>query len=794
MKQTLPRYRYLLIIGLGLLLVASAQVIDKSYIKETEYPRVSGAYRALSSWGNSRAYPGVDIPPGAFMRGYEYSKTSLQPILNTALGLSGGVNSSVGRKELSATARQRFDTRWRPIGPTNGGGRTLAVVFDPLNPDTVYAGAASGGLWRSKTGGVGPTAWERIDTGLPVLGVSTIAFEPNNSEVIYIGTGEVYSHQTAGDLEANRSTRGSYGIGILKSIDGGTNWSKSLDWSYNQRHGVWAVRVDPQDTSVVWAATTDGVYKSVDGGLKWHQKLNVTMVMDLVVNSLDTDIVLVGVGNLLSPGRGIYRTRDGGSSWSQITGGGIPKDFGGKINFGITSANPNVVYASIGNGFEVHGSDNSTWLLRSTNFGTTFTLQSTTDYSRWQGWYSHDVAVHPLDADTVICVGIDVWKSSNAGNTLTYKSNSKNYFVGELPPGGSEGTTDYSHADHHDVIYHPIDPNIIYFANDGGVFRSLNGGETFEGVNGGYQSQQFYNGSMSHPTSHNLAIGGLQDSGSAMYLGSGRWKRWLYGGDGGWSAIHPTNQEIIYATSQWLSVGRSTDGGETFTDISPPNSGGPVAFIAPILISPTNPDTLYAGSNLLFKTFNGGTDWFSSQWGVGIDGNPILLLAIAQQNDDVLYLATAPLAGRGRVHRTLDGGSTFTEITDSLPDRYPGDMTVDPTNQATVYITMSGFGTSHVFKSTDYGSTWIDIDRGILPDVPTTAVVVDPLFPNHVYVGNDISAYVTKDEGASWAELDEGFSEAVLVNDLSISPGNRKLRAFTHGQGVYERNLLTRKN
>ncbi|MHC4350745.1 MAG: hypothetical protein ACYS15_19760 [Planctomycetota bacterium] len=746
---------------------------------EARQGKISGAYRALSYWGDSRAYPGSDIPAGAFTLAYDHSKAALQVPLRRPGDPRAGSAIAPG-------------AGWEPIGPTNGGGRTLAIAFHPSNPNTVFAGSASGGLWRSTTGGVGPTAWERVDTGLPVLGVSTIAFEPDNPNVMYIGTGEVYNVEASGDLEADRRTRGSYGIGILKSVDGGVTWTKSLDWSYNQQHGVWAVRVDPLNPDIVWAATTDGVYKSINAGGSWTQQLPVVMATDLVVHPDLPDTVLVGCGDLGSPHRGIYRTTNGGDTWTQILDEGIPTDFMGKIQFGVTAADPDVVYASIGNGFNPppDPSDNFTWLLRSDDFGASFSLRNTTDYSRWQGWYSHDVAVHPLDPDTVICIGIDIWKSMNGGSTLTQKSFYTGYYSGDLPPGGPEGLPDYSHADHHDVVYHPTDPNVFYVGTDGGVFRSLDGGETFEGVNGGYQSQQFYNGSYCSATDADLAMGGLQDNASVIYRGNGQWTRWVLGGDGGWCAIHPANPDIVYATAQFLYVGVSTDGGSSFLNISPPDLGGPVAFIAPFVMSPTNPSVLYAGSNYVFKSFDGGGQWFIGQGGVEIDGNPILLIAVAPQNDNIVYLATSPFVGRGRVHRTVDGGSNFTDITGTLPDRYPGDMTVDPTDPATVYLTLSGFGSSHVFKSTNYGATWTDIDQGVLPDVPTTAVVVDPLFPDHVYIGNDIGVYFTPDEGATWGQLATGLSEAVLAHELNISPVNRKLRLFTHGQGVFERDLL----
>jgi len=742
--------------------------------------RVSGAYRALSFWGDSRAYPNRKFPDGAYTAGWELAKTKLRG------AQAAGATRTVAPAGPQSSLRLQPQQRWKPVGPTNGGGRTLTLAFDPVDANTIYAGAASGGLWKSTTGGVGADAWERIDTGHPVLGVSTIAFEPGNPQVIYIGTGEVYNFEASGDLEADRRTRGSYGVGILKTTDGGASWSKSLDWSYNQQHGVWAVRVDPLDPQVVWAATTEGVYKSLDAGGSWSLSLGVAMATDLVVHPTDPDVVLAGCGNLGSAGRGLYRTTNGGGNWTQVTGGGVPSDYQGKVQFGVTAADDDVVYASIGNGYEVNGPNNFTWLLRSDDFGASFTLQGTNDYSRWQGWFAHDVAVHPSDPNTVLCIGIDVWKSTNAGVTQVQKSNYALYYSGELPDGGPEGPPTYPHADHHDVVYHPTVPNLVYFANDGGVYRSTDGGETFAAANGGYQTTQFYNGSWASPTDPDLFMGGLQDNASAIHRSGGAWSRFVLGGDGGWCAIRPDDEDVVYATAQFLFVGRSIDGGQSWVLVSPPDQGGPVAFIAPFVMSPTDPDVLYAGSNYLFKSFDGGDQWFVGQGGTEIDGNPILQIAVAPQDDDVVYLATSPFAARGRVHRTLDGGSTFDEITGSLPDRYPGDLAVDPTNAGTVYIAISGFGSSHLFRSTNHGAAWTDIDGGQLPDVPATAIAIDPQNPEHVYLGNDLGVFRTTDGGTTWVQLFAGLSEAVLVNELHVSMPARKLRAMTHGRGVFE--------
>jgi len=730
--------------------------------KAEAHERISGAYKALNFWSFQRAYPFKAIPDVGYYQAFKVAKQKLSKSVSDSL------------------------PPWQAIGPHNMGGRTLAIAFNPQNPNTIYAGSASGGLWRSYTGGVGAHAWEYVHTGYPVLAVSSIAFAPDDSNTIYIGTGEVYNYQSAGTGAAYRATRGSYGIGILKSNDGGLTWEKSLDWSYHQQRGVWAVKVNPLNPNTVWAATTEGTYKSTDAGEHWNRVLDVIMATDLIINPQDTNVVVVGCGNFASEGHGIYRTVDGGSSWTKITQG-LPETFEGKIQLAMYRDIPAFIYASIGNGFSF--SNGASWLCMSTDAGATWGIVSTEDYSKWQGWYSHDVAVDPINLSNVIAVGIDVWKSTSGGMNLVKKTLWSAWYSGPVPPGEPEGPSYFSHADHHDVIYHPENSNIIYFATDGGVFRSTDGGETFEGCNGGYQTVQFYNGFACSYQDSSLAIGGMQDNGTIIYRGSTTWDRLVIGGDGCWSGIDATNDHIMYGSYQNLHLMKSTQQGRNWRSIQPPGSSRITVFAAPFVVGINNPDILYAGRDIIYKSTSGGNSWSTTNSGRPLDGNPALAMAISHQTTDVVYVSTAPYKTRPGVFRTRDGGQSWDNITGSLPDRFPMDVAVDPTDDRIVYVTFSGFGTSHVFKSVDGGDNWQDIGIG-LPDVPTSAVTVDPKYPNIIYVGNDLGVYASRDGGTTWVDFSQGLPDAVIVMDLVISPANRKLRVATHGNGAYERDLL----
>jgi photosystem II stability/assembly factor-like uncharacterized protein len=725
-------------------------------IKEEE--KKSEILEALDFWTRSRAYPNDDIPPAGYYNAYTFSKANL-----------------LHQDKL-------VTYNFEQIGPHNIGGRTLDVQFNPQNTNTIFAGAAGGGLWRSYTGGVGVSVWQQVSTGYPVLGVSSIAIVPNDSNTIYIGTGEVYNFQNSHGGLTIRVTRGSYGMGILKTTDYGLTWTKSLDWSYNTERAIQKVRIDPNNYNIIWAATTQGTFKSTDAGQTWNQVHNILMATDIVINPSNGNIAYEACGNLNSTGNGIYRTTNGGSSWTELTNG-LPANYGGKALLEIYQSNPQIIFASIGNG---SNTGSGTWLCKSTNGGDNWSIINTTDYSTYQGWYSHWVGVNPTNQNLVLTGGIDVFKSTNGGTTLTQKSYWYLWYFGVTPPGGPEGPPDYVHADQHSITYHPTNPNIIYLGTDGGVFRSTDGGETFAGCNGGFQTTQFYSQFSSSYSSSNIGIGGLQDNATAVYLGTDAWKRVL-GGDGCATGIHPTNQNIMYGTYQYLSLQRSTDLGNSWNGVNPPNSSG-AGFYAPFVVCRSNPNILYAGSNFVHKSTNQGNGWTIVNGGQSLDGNPLLALTVSNFSTDTLYTTTSPISSRGHVFVSFNGGTSWTNITGILPDRYLTDIAIAPYNASIVYVTVAGYGSSHLFKSTNAGQSWIDIGTS-LPDAPGYSVIVDPVNQNNVFFGNDITVYASTDAGNSWFEYSNGLPEATFIYDLNIVNVSHRLRVATHGNGVYEADI-----
>lgn len=754
--------------------------------KRTPVPR-SDAMASLHFLHAQRAYPEPDIPDRKYTEAFEQVRTQLQ-----LARLRGGRESSYEEPPP-----------WTPIGPKNVGGRTNALAINPLDPQIIYAGAASGGLWRTDSGGKGREAWHYLETGFPVLGVNAIAIDPSDTSTVYIGTGEVYGKETSIGGLYIRTTRGSYGIGILKSTDGGATWSKSLDWSYNQRRGVLALEIDPTDPQVVFAGTSEGVYRSRDRGESWTRVLGVSMAVDIAINPVNGDTVFASCGNLYVPtNAGIYRSVDGGDTWTEL-GGGLPFNWTGKTLLDIYPMATNVIYADVANAL----SDNDptgVGLYRSLDSGETWEHISAGYSTYWniakyQGWFSHFVVVNPADSSKVLVSGVDTYKSYDGGRTFEQKSYWWAWYGGIIPIGGPEGPSYYSHADHHNFARHPTDPSTVYLATDGGIFETNDFGETFAGRNGGYQTTQFYGGFSSSIFDADLAIGGLQDNSTVIYRGGPAWQMTL-GGDGGMTGFSVTDPDLIIASTQYGRLYKSMDGGLRWSPYNQYNlfqynrvmsqSGEGVAFVAPFAQAPSDRSIAYAGRTRVWRSDHYIENWRVPGSATPLDGNPVLTLSVYPGDPDLVWAATVPSSRRAGVFRSTDGGQTWSNITRNLPDRYPVDIVANPSDPDMAYVVFSGFGTSHLFRTVNGGLSWEDVGVG-LPDIPTSALAVDAFNQDYLYLGNDFGVWFSPDGGRTWELFSDGMPTAALVMDLSVSIENASIRAVTHGLGVWERTLVS---
>lgn len=763
MKNNINKLFLTLIVALFLsfsVFYLNSYINDNKTCKEAEESEEKpDALEALQFMSEVRSFPDNDIPSDKYFKAFEYSKNQLAENPSDA------------------------PTSWTSIGPYNIGGRSLSLAFSPADTGTIYMGSASGGLWKSTTGGIGANAWTRIETGYPSLAVSWITIDSVNPSVIFIGTGENYGYQYSLNGLNIRVTRGMYGIGILKTTNAGSTWSKSLDWSYNNQRGVWRVIMNPKNHNVLYAATTEGVYKTNNAGSNWNQILNYQMVMDLEINPVDTSVIYISVGNLSNDipnaNVGIYKTVNAGTSWTKLSGG-LPSFWSGKAMIELYKNNPNFVYASI-------PSDISSYVgyYTSTDAGTTWTLKNTTIGISPQGWYNNAHIVKPNDPNTILVGTIDVVKSVNGGSTFTTKSNWNAWVTGATPPGQPEsGASNYSHADQHEFFSNPRDPNKLYCITDGGLYRSNDFGETYYSCNGGYVTTQFYNGFVNSYQDSIWCLGGLQDNRAAFYQGNPGWYK-THVGDGFWCAVNSSTNNTCYTEYSYGAIYRSNNGGASFNQIYSGGSESNYCFATPFICCKSNPNIMYIAGINVSKSLNGGTS-FSS---IATLNSKALSMVSSATSTDTVYVGTVPVTNgpAATIYRTTNG-TTFTDVAaGQIPNRYITDLTVNPNNSAEVYAVFGGFGTGHIYKSINAGLNWVNIS-GNLPDLPHQCVVVDPLYPQNIYVGNDLGVYVSNNNGASWTEYRNGMPYA-LVFDLTIVYPNRHLRATTHGNGVYERSL-----
>jgi photosystem II stability/assembly factor-like uncharacterized protein len=757
-KQITTKYTPVIVLSLTTFLISFIWLSGSETVSvRLKQPKLSDTGRALNWWFESRVFPGDDLHNQKFLSEY--------------------VEFTGALSKQSAV----FPGNWEALGPKNFGGRTLCLAFNPQNNATLFAGTASGGLWKSYSAGVGAQAWEEISTGFPVLGVGAIAINPNDSNEIYIGTGEVYNYQNTGTGFAVRTTRGTYGIGILKSTDGGITWNPSLNWNYDDLTGVQDLLINPDNPQTVFAATTEGTYRTTDSGAHWSLVHNVIMAIDLEYTPGDTSVIFVSCGNSGSANHGIYKSVDGGATF-QNSSTGIPTGLTGKILFDIADASPNIMLASVANQLAGMG------LYRSSDSGNSWSQINSTDFQLYQGWYSHDVVIDPMNPQNVLCCGINVWKSIDGGSSITQNSLWSLWDFNAVTPGGSEGPPDYVHADIHAMLYHPQTPGVVYFATDGGVFRSVDNGLNFEGVNGGFQCQQFYANIACSMSDSLFVIGGMQDNATAIYEGNPGWRR-VIGGDGLSAAVDPFNDQTVFASYQYLNVRKSTNKAISFSNAQVP-SGGTTCFAGPYEISRSNSSVLYAGRTEVFKSVDQGSNWTTTNQGAVLDGNPVLTIEISATDPNKVYVATAPVNNPNpAIFKTTNGGSTWVNVTGALPQRYIMDVVVNPADDDTVFAVISGFGTPHLYRSVNAGNVWMPIGTG-LPDVPSNSLFVDPLNTNVMYLGNDIGIYVSIDAGLTWTPFSDGLVDATLVMNITYSASNRKLRIGTHGNGIYQRDML----
>jgi photosystem II stability/assembly factor-like uncharacterized protein len=642
---------------------------------------------------------------------------------------------------------------WSLIGPSvvpssgGGAGRVNCVAVNPSNTNIIFAGSASGGLWKSTNGG---TTWTSNTDALGSLGVTAIVFDPNNSDIMYMATGDA----DAGDT---------YSIGVLKSVDGGTTWSTTgLNYSTSSTATIRALVAHPTNSNILLATTNSGIYRTTNAGANWSLSSSGT-ARDLEVNKTDPTIWYATKNN-----SGVFKSTDGGVTFSNLTGVGLPASPPGRIGIAVAASSPSTVYA-----LYVNATDGFYGLYRTTNAGASWSLQSNTpNILSWdgtgsdgQGWYDLVLDVDPSNATVVYVGGVNMYKSTTSGTSWTKITH---WYSGAGYP--------YIHADQHGMTFHPTNSATLFVGNDGGVFKSTNSGSSWSDISSGLAITQFYRLGVSQ-TNVNRIFGGTQDNGTNRVL-NGAWEQ-ILGGDGMESLIDYTDENIGYAELYYGDIYRTTNGGSSFTYISGGlGEGG--GWVTPYIINPVNPKSIYVGTTKVYKSTNRGTNWTAISG--ALSGGTLTSVAIAKSDTNTIYAGDYSW-----IYRTTNGGSTWTNITTGLPSASKTYIAVHPSNKDIAFVTISGYGSSKVYKTTNGGSSWTSISTG-LPSIPTNCIVIHPTSTDNMFVGTDVGVYSTSNGGASWSPFSLGLPN-VVVNELEFHVASNKLRAATYGRGFWETSM-----
>ena len=664
----------------------------------------------------------------------------------------------------TCNAQKSVSGTWTQIGPVampsnatgqpNGLGRVNAVGFHPTDGNIIYVGSPSGGLWKTTDGGL---TWTNLSAGMPTLGVSAVLVHPNQNGIIWIGTGD----RDSGDAP---------GMGTYKSTDGGTTWAPANTGMGNQTVGM--LIMHPADPNIMLAATSGGIYKTIDGGANWIRKSsNTNHYKDVRFKPGDPTIVYATESGKF------YRSVNTGDNWTQITSGIIT---GTRMVIGVTPANPSYVYVMQTNG-------TFSGIMRSTDSGLNFTTQSTTpnimDYAcdgsgtSSQAGYDLCIAVDPADANILYLGGINIWKSTNGGSTLTINS----HWV-----GSSWGTScaPSVHADIHSLDFSPVNSK-LYTGCDGGIYVTSNGGTTWIDISGGLGIAQIYKIGQS-ATNTALTMNGYQDNGTAF--GNGTAFTTVIGGDGMECIIDYTNSNYRYGALYYGDIRRSSGGGYSTIAKNGVNgiteSGG---WVTPYILHETNPETMFVGYKNVWRSTNVKTGSPVSWTAVstGETGNCIVLEQ-SPANVNTLYVVRS-----GQMKRTdnaNDASVTWTSCT--LPGGYtPTDLEAHPTNPDIVYATAQ-YG---VYKSINKGANWTNISSN-LPSIYTNCLVYDKNSNEGLYVGNETAIYYKDASLTDWLPFSSGLP-VVDVRELEIyynaaTPASNKIKAATYGRGLWESDLI----
>jgi photosystem II stability/assembly factor-like uncharacterized protein len=689
----------------------------------------------------------------------------------------------------------------RSIGPGVMSGRITTVDAVQANPAIIYAGAASGGVWKTENGG---GTWAPIFDGQPTLNIGSLAIQQSNPSVVWVGTGE-----------GNPRNSVSLGEGIFKSLDAGKTWQRM---GLEKTRNIHRVIIDPTNPNVVYAGAIGnpyaehaerGVFKTTNGGKTWEKILftnEKSGVADMIMDPANPQKILVAMWEHRrtpydfqsgGPGSGLYLTHDGGQSWTKLgKEHGLPEGNFGRCGVAISPANPDRMYALI--------EAKKNGLYGSSDGGFTWTkITDDPEIATNRPFYFNDIIADPINENKVYTLWQTVNVSIDGGKTFK-----------------TAAGFDQAHADHHALWIHPKDPSYIINGNDGGLSISRDGGKKWifsEGIPIG----QFYHINVDNETPYNV-YGGLQDNGSwrgpaYTWMSEGirnyLWQS-VWGGDGFDVLPDPDNARYGYAMSQGGNLGRfDIETGQSYSLRPPaPDLATRLRFNwnAALAQDPLDNNTIYYGSQFVHKSTDKGKSWTIISPDLTTN-NPIkqkqdesggLSLDVTSAENNTTILAIAPsytekgviwvTTDDGNVQLTRDGGQTWTNLRDRIPglpkEAWIPQVKVTKKNPAEAYVVANqyrmGDFTPYIFRTRDYGKSWERLVDDQKVRGYALCVLPDPEVPNLIFAGTEHGLWISTDDGKGWTQWQSGIPSASVM-DLAIQEREADLVIGTFGRSLY---------
>lgn len=730
-----------------------------------------------------------------------------QSIILMLLALIFSFNLSVAQKNKKKTNdKQPLDEisisglKWRNVGPALTSGRISDIAVNPDNPFEYYVATSSGGVWKTINSGVEYTP---IFDGQGSYSIGCVTMDPNNHNVIWIGTGENNNQRSV-----------AYGDGVYKSEDGGKSW---MHMGLKMSEHIGKIIVHPENSDIVYVASIGplwskggdrGLYKTEDGGKTWNAVLSIdehTGVTDVIMDPRDPDVlyaaslqrrrhVFTYVGG--GPGSGMHKTTDGGKTWTKINKG-LPKVEIGRIGLTISPADPEVIYAI------VEAAERKGGTYRSTNRGASWEKRGSHVTS---GNYYQEIIADPVDVNTLY--SMDTWMSVSHDGGKTFNN------VGE----------DFKHVDNHSMWINPSNNKHWLVGCDGGIYETFDAAKNWD-FKENLPITQFYKVAVDNDapfyniyggTQDNFSLGGPSRVSTAHGITNADWFI-THGGDGFESQVDPNNPDIVYAQSQYGVLVRFDRKSGEEVGIQPKERKGEDAYIwnwdAPLAVSKHKTGRLYFAANKLFRSDDYGNSWtvISDDLSRQIDRNALKVYdrvlsidAVAKNGSTSQYGAIVALSESpinenllavgtddGLIHISDNGGDSWRKI-DNIPgapnQSYVNNVYLSRHNENVIYAAFNhhkyGDFKPYIFRSNDKGNTWTKISNNLPNRGSVYAIEEDHVDSDLIFCGTEFSAFFSPDGGKRWKKLSNGLP-TIAVRDIAIQERENDLVLGTFGRGFY---------